>query len=373
MKENNKKIIITLLSILVGFIFGGIILKIAGYPPIEAYKIIIEGIFGSPRYISHTIIRSTPIIITGISVAFAFNTGLFNIGAEGQFIMGSLGAALAGYLLNLPPVLHAIVAIITGAIFAGLWAGIVGVLKAKKGVNEVISSIMLNWVALYFNNYIISKPFFRRPNSDSSFKIMDSAKTLVLGNWKKSEAGKVFLAENKFLGEFLKPSVNYGFVIAIIIAIVIWYILKYTTLGYQLKAVGSNKEAAEYAGIDIEKNIIRSLVIAGAIAGIAGATHVLGVSHQVSLLTAPEEYGFDGMAVSLIGGNNPLGAIPAGLLFGALKYGGGKLNSLMNAPSEVISIMIGVIILFIAMPKLFEMLGESLFKAKDRDRGEKNG
>ncbi len=369
MNKTKSRLVTTLLSIIAGFLVGAIALKIAGFSPIEAYKIIFQGVFGNPRYISHTIIRSTPIIITGISVAFAFNTGLFNIGAEGQFIIGALFATIAGYLLKLPPVIHGIVAILIGALAGGLWAGIVGFLKAKRGVNEVISSIMLNWIALYFNNYLLTKPFLRRPNSDSSYMILDTAKINILGKWKLSESGKAFLANNNFLREFLKPPVNYGFILAVIIAIATWYILKNTSLGFQLKSVGFNKDAAEYAGIDIKKNIIRSMFIAGAIAGLAGATQVLGVTNQVSILMSPEEYGFDGMAVSLIGGNSPLGAIPAGLLFGGLKYGGGKLNSLLNAPSEVINIVIGVIILFIAMPNIFKTLEVLLPK---KDRGDKH-
>lgn len=363
MKKKNG-FLITLLSIGLGMIAGGIILYLAGYNPFLAYEIIITGIIGKPKYIAYTIIRSTPIILTGISVAFAFKTGLFNIGAEGQYIIGSLFAAMVGiYGGFLPPVLHAIVAIIVGGLAAALWGGLVGFLKAKRGVNEVIASIMLNWIALYFNNYLLSFDFLRRPSSDSSYKVLDSAKINILGKWKVSESGRAFLSNNDFLRDIFTTPLNYGFLIAIVVAVIIWYILKHTTLGYQLRAVGFNKDAAEYAGIDIQKNIIRSMAIAGLIAGIAGATQVLGVNHQVSMLAVSEQYGFDGMAVSLIGGNNPLATIPAGLLFGGLKYGGGKLNSSqIKAPSEVVNIIIGTIVFFVAMPKLFTFLSSKLRK-----------
>lgn len=368
MKKKNNSFIVALFSILVGLIIGGIVLLISGYNPIQAYGIMLAGIFGNFKNISYTILRSTPIIITGISVAFAFRAGLFNIGAEGQFIIGSLAAAIVGYYVNLPPVLHGLVAILAGALAAGLWAGITGVLKSKYEVNEVISAIMLNWIALHLNNYMISRPSFRRPNTDASHTILDSAKINILGSWKASSQGREFLKNNKILGDFLTPSLHYGIFIAIGLAFLVWYILEHTTLGYELKAVGHNKEAAEYAGIDIKKNIIRSLMIAGAIAGIAGATQVLGVNYEVGILNAAEGYGFDGMAVSLIGRNHPLATIPAGLLFGALKYGGQKLNSSsLKAPSEVINIMIGIIIIFIAMPKLFDLIKEKTSKEK---RGE---
>lgn len=366
MKKNNK-VLVTLFSVLMGLIVGAIILLIAGYNPIEAYAVMISGIFSRPKYIAYTIVRSTPIILTGVAVTFAFKTGLFNIGAEGQFIVGSLFAVMAGYFLNLPPVIHAIVALLVGALAGGIWAAIVGFLKAKSGVNEVISSIMLNWIALYLSNFALGFDALRRPNSDSSHKILDTASIRILGEWKTSESGRSFLSGNEFLRDFLNPPLNYGIFIAILVAIAIWYILKNTTLGYQLKAVGYNKDAAEYGGINIKKNVVVSMAISGAIAGIAGATQVLGVTEQIGILTATEGYGFDGIAVSLIAGNNPLGAIPAGLLFGGLQYGGAKLNTI-GAPSEIINIVIGVIVFFVAIPKLFEMVRMFFMRNK---RGEK--
>lgn len=367
--NKNNKFFVTMMSIIMGLIVGAIILLIAGFNPLLAYKTMLLGVFGSPKYIVFTITRATPIIITGISVAFAFKTGLFNIGAEGQFIMGALAATLVGYFIKLPRGIHAIVAILVAAIVAGLWAGIAGALKAKRGVNEVISSIMLNWIALYFTNFLLTFQSFRKPNSDSSFPVMDTAKINVLYKWRMSDAGKAVLKNNRMLKDILNP-LNYGILIAIILAFIVWYVLKNTTLGYQLKAVGYNKDAAEYGGIDIKKNIVKSMVIAGMISGIAGATQVLGVNHHVSILAATEGYGFDGMAVSLIAGNNPLATIPAGLLFGALKYGGGKLNSELGAPSEIINIVIGVIVFFVAMPKLFDIF-KKVFTGKKREESVK--
>lgn len=363
MRKN--RFIITLASIILGFIVGAIILLIGGFDPIETYKVMISGVFSQPKYIAWTIVRSTPIILTGISVAFAFRTGLFNIGAEGQFIIGSIFATMAGYFLDLPPFIHVMVAIIIGTLAAGIWGGIIGILKAKFGVHEVISSIMMNWIAVYLNNYFLTFPSFRKPNSDASFSILDSASIRILGDWKLSEAGRAFLNEHEIIKGILNPPLNYGIFIAILVAIAAYYVLKNTTLGYQLKSVGYNRDAAEYGGININKNVILSLAIAGAIAGIAGATQVLGVEEQVGLLNAGQGYGFDGIGVSLIAANNPLATIPAGLLFGGLKYGGGKLNALINVPSEIIDITIGTIIFFVAMPKLIQMMS-SIFKKKKR-------
>ena len=367
MKSKSKnRFFYTFISILLGLIFGSVILKISGTSPIEAYKVIFKGVFGKPSYVAWTMINAVPIILTGISVAFAFNTGLFNIGAEGQYIVGSIGAVLAGYLLKLPPVIHPIVALLCGAICGGIWGGIVGFLKSKFGVNEVISSIMMNWIGFYLSNYLLSFSFLRKPASDNSYSIQPTASIGILQKWKTSPEGLEFLKEHQFLKQFLRPSVNWGFILAIIIAVLIWYILNKTTLGYQLKAVGFNKEAAEYGGINIKRNQVISMTIAGALSGLAGAITVLGVAGNIGMMASQQGYGFDGMAVSLIAGNNPLGCILAGLLFAGLMYGGGKLT-ILGTYSEIIKIVIGIIIFFISMPKLLDLIQSKISRKNNKD------
>lgn len=353
MKRN--RFIYTILAIVLGIIIGSIILLISGTNPVEAYKVIFLGAFGKPKYISWTIVKAVPLILTGLSVAFAFNTGLFNIGAEGQYIVGSIGALVVGLLLDLPPVIHGLVALLVGALCGYLWGAIVGILKAKFQVNEVISSIMMNWIAFYLSNYLLSFPILRSIESDNSYPIKQSASIKIAGAWKMSESGRAYLAQHKFLKDILNPPLNFGIIIAIIAALVVWYILKKTTLGYELRAVGFNEKAAEYGGIDINKSIVKSMGIAGILAGIAGAITVLGVSGDIGIMAAQEGYGFDGMAVALIAGNNPLGTIPAALLYAGLTYGGGKLTTI-GTYSEVVNIIIGIMILFIAMPKLLDMI-----------------
>ncbi|MFR6449271.1 MAG: ABC transporter permease [Peptoniphilus grossensis] len=353
MKRN--RFLYTVLAIVLGIVIGSIILIVSGTNPIEAYKVIFFGAFGKPKYISWTIVKAVPLILTGLSVAFAFNTGLFNIGAEGQYIVGSIGALVVGLLLDLPPVLHGLVALLAGALCGYIWGALVGILKAKFQVNEVISSIMMNWIAFYLSNYLLSFPLLRNIESDNSYPIKKSASIKILGSWKASEAGKAVLANNKFLRDILNPPVNFGIIIAIVAAIVIWYILKKTTLGYELRAVGFNQKAAEYGGISINKSIVTSMGIAGILAGLAGAITVLGVSGNIGIMAGQEGYGFDGMAVALIAGNNPLGTIPAALLYAGLTYGGGKLTTI-GTYSEVVNIIVGIMILFIAMPKLLDMI-----------------
>ena len=353
MKRN--RFLYTVLAIILGILIGSIILLVSGTNPIEAYKVIFFGAFGKPKSISWTIVKAVPLILTGLSVAFAFNTGLFNIGAEGQYIVGSIGALVVGLLVDLPPVLHGLVALLAGALCGYIWGAIVGILKAKFEVNEVISSIMMNWIGFYLSNYLLSFPILRNIESDNSYSIKNTASIKILGAWKTSEAGRAVLANNKFLRDILNPPVNFGIIIAIIAAIVIWYILKKTTLGYELRAVGFNDKAAEYGGISINKSIVTSMGIAGILAGLAGAITVLGVSGNIGIMAGQEGYGFDGMAVALIAGNNPLGTIPAALLYAGLTYGGGKLTTI-GTYSEVVKIIVGIMILFIAMPKLLDMI-----------------
>ena len=361
---NKRMLSYTFMSVLLGLLVGAVILLVIGVNPLEAYKVMILGAFGKPKYLSWTIVEAVPIILTGVAVAFAFRTGIFNIGAEGQFIMGSLGAVIVGVVVKLPPVLHGIVALVAGIIVGAIWGGLVGIFKAKRGVNEVISSIMLNWIAFYFSNYMLTKAFLRKPDSNYSFNIEPSASIRILGKWKQSEAGRAILKNNAFLKGILNPPLHWGIILAVLVAILVWFILKKTTLGYQLKAMGFNRFAAEYGGIDIKKSTVISMAISGGMAGLAGAVQVLGVTGNIGILAAQQGYGFNGIAVSLIAANNPIACIPSGILFAALSYGGGKLNSALDTPSEVINIVIGIIVLFIAMPQFLEWIRRKVASGK---------
>lgn len=345
LKTKNKSFIddavkFSLLSILLGLLVGAVVLVISGNSPITAYGAMIEGIIGKPKYIAWTIIKATPYILTGLSIAFAFKTGLFNIGAEGQFIIGSLVATLVGYGINLPAIIHIPLTIILAGIAGGLWGAIAGFLKSKFGINEVIATIMLNWIAFYLSNFTVSNSFISVENSESSVSIQESASISI--DWMKGIVGPA-------------TAVNWGIIISIILVFVIWFILTKTTLGFELRAVGHNKDAAEYAGIDVGKSILKSMAIAGLLAGVAGAIQVMGVTHNVTVLAAQEGYGFDGIAVALIANSNPIGVIFSGLLFGAFKYGGVKMQS-VGAQSEVINIVIGSIVFFIALSNGLRML-----------------
>ena len=347
---------LTMISILLGFSVGAIVLLLAGFNPMEAYWAILRGTFAKPKYAAYVIIYATPLIITGLSVAFALRTGLFNIGAEGQFIVGAMVAAMAGYCFHLPLALHIPLCLMLAMAAGAVWGGIAGYIKARFGVNEVISTIMLNWTALYLSNWSINLAWFGKMGTGKSYTIQDSARIDLFGQWKVSEAGIDFIRSHPFWGDVLKAPVNAGIVAAIVLAGLVWYILNRTTLGYELRAVGYNPHAAEYGGIDVKRSMVASMSIAGALAGCAGALQVMGVSHKIAKLAIMEGYGFDGIAVSLIGNNTGPGSVFAGLLFGGLKYGGSKIQDAVGAPTEVINIVVGTIILFIAMPRLIQVL-----------------
>ncbi|MBP0979537.1 MAG: ABC transporter permease [Oscillospiraceae bacterium] len=360
-----KPITAITLSILIGFLIGGVILTLAGFDPFRAYLALFNGIFSKPKYISQVIIKSTPLILTGLSVAFAFKTGLFNIGAEGQYIIGTIVAVLTGLFLNLPPVIHFFVVIIIASLAAGVWGGIIGLLKAKFGINEVITSIMFNWIAFYLNNYMVSLPWLRKPGADSSFPIKESAWNVVLNSYKTSESGRKALqnSSSPISEMLLKTDMNYGILIAILICLLIFILLKYTKLGFEFRAVGANKDTSEFVGINIKKNIILSMFVSGAIAGIAGALQITGtMPHRIGLLSAQEGYGFDGMSVALIACSSPIGCIFSGLFLGALKYGGGAIQSQVGAPSEIINIVIGVIMFIVAMSSVFKIISGYISK-----------
>lgn len=331
-KKSFEPIFYSLLAIFFGFLIGFIVLLFTGYDPFLAYKTLFDGIFSKPSFIFQSLIDASPLILTGLSVTFAFKTGLFNIGAEGQYIIGSLVATLVALFFPLPALLLAPVAILLGALAGGLWGGLIGFLKAKHGISEVITSIMMNWIAFYLMNFIIMSEGVREPFSDTSRAIPQAAQinTTLL----RAIAGKT-------------TKVHYGLLITVAVVFLILFILNKTTLGYRLKAVGFNSEAARAAGISVEKSVFTSMAIAGCMAGLAGALQILGVQFRMHQLGAMEGYGFNGLVVAFIGNVSPLGTLLGGLFFGALKFGGSKLT-LIEIPKEVIDILMGTIVYFVA-------------------------
>ncbi|MCF6093165.1 ABC transporter permease [Microaerobacter geothermalis] len=336
--------LIPLMAILLGLLFGALVMLMGGYNPIKAYLALFNKVFGDLYNFGETIRQITPLIFTGLSVAFAFRTGLFNIGAEGQFIMGSLGAVYIGTQFSLPWYIHAPLAIVVGGIMGGLWGAIAGYLKAKRGVHEVITTIMLNWIALFFTNYVVAN-FLRAPGQQRSEMIQPSASITL--NW----LSQVF--DNARL--------HLGTLIALLAAIVFYIILWKTKQGYELRAVGFNPHASEYAGMNVSKNMINAMLIGGIFSGLGGAVEVLGVFKYQSISAGFPGYGFDGIAVALIGANTPLGVVLAAILFGILTFGAPGMKLGAGVPVEVIRIVIASVIFFVAASGIVKSIF-SLFK-----------
>ncbi len=339
---SENRFIHILLSILLGFLVGAVFLVIMNLSVGAAYGRLINSVT-SLKGFSYVVVYSVPYIVVGLSVAFSFKTGVFNIGAEGQFVVGSMAAVCTGILAgNLPkPVL--IPLCFLAAMAAGaVWGIIVGVLKTKWGINEVLSMIMFNWIAFYLSNFIAGIPAIKNDGSAEATKnIADNASLLFSKDFIKS-AG-------------LAPTANWGFIIAIIATLLVWFIIEKTTLGFELKAVGSNKFAAEYGGINVNRSILTALAISGALAGLAGALQVMGMGKRISIFTSQEGFGFAGIVVALIGCSNPFGVLIAGLFYGALMYGGSKLN-LEGVPTQLINVIVGTVVFFIAISVIFENL-----------------
>jgi len=346
LKLHNDVFVVTLLSILMGLVVGALVLALSGFNPGEAYSTMFNGVFSKPKYIAQTIVFSMPLMLTGLSVAFAFRTGLFNIGAEGQYIVGAVTAAYVGYAVHAPAIIHIPLVIFCAGLAGGLYGALAGYLKARFGINEVISTIMLNWVAFYVSNFIVRLPGIQSTGSESTFDIQDTAKISI--DWMKSLVGN-------------SVKVNWGILLALVIAGLVYYYLFRTVQGFELRAVGFNAEAARYAGIDVNKCIIKSMFISGVLSGLAGAVQICGVAFHVSSLAVMEGYGMNGISVALIGSNSPFGVVLAALLFAGLNYGGTKMQTL-QIPGEVVSIVIGAIIFFIAIAQVFRFVTKYLNK-----------
>ena len=337
---SENRFIHILLSILLGFLVGAIFLVVMGLNVGAAYGRLINSVT-SLKGFSYVIVYSVPYIVVGLSVAFSFKTGVFNIGAEGQFVVGSMAAAVVGILCEgLPKPLLIPLCFIAAAAAGAIWGIIVGILKTRRGINEVLSMIMFNWIAFYLSNFIAGIPAIKNSGTAEATKnISDNASLLFSKEFIKNTG--------------LAPTANWGFIIAIIAMVIVWFVIEKTTLGYELKAVGANRFAAEYGGINVNRSILTALAISGALAGLAGALQVMGMGKRISIFSSQEGFGFAGIVVALIGCSNPFGVGVAGLFYGALMYGGSKLN-LEGVPTQLINVIVGTVVFFIAISVIFE-------------------
>ena len=334
-------LVVTVLSVLVGaaiIVFSELL--VPGHPfdlglPLVAYSALLSGALGNPDAIVSTLVYSTPLVFGGLAVGFGFKAGLFNIGAQGQFLVGALGAVMAGVALADAPAPIAIpLAALAGIIAGGIWGFIPGFLKAVSGAHEVVSTIMLNYVAVQLLAALVSGPL-KVPRSPSPV-------TFDVGN----AAFPVILGRNGHL----------GIALALLAAIFVWWLLYRTTWGFEVRAVGANPDAARYAGMRPKLITIATMTFSGALAGLAGTSVLLGVTHSMTS-SFGTTVGFDSIAVALLARSNPLVILPAALLFGGMRAGAGLMQIKAQIPVELVDVLQATILLFlVASPVLRRVL-----------------
>jgi simple sugar transport system permease protein len=327
--------LIPFLAILTAVVLGGIIIASVRGNPFLAYFGLIQGSFGSTRALSETAVWATPYIFAGLAVALAFKGGLFNIGAEGQLAIGAVVAALIGYALpewlggNIPLIIHLPLAVIAGMAGGAFWAAIVGFLKAYTGGHEVINTIMMNYIALNTISFLLNGPMKDRdPNNVIARTplIADSARMPSI---------------------FEGLRVHWGFVLALLVAFGVWWMLNKSTLGFEIRTVGLNPDAAKYAGINVKRTIILTMALSGMLAGLAGTIEVTGLNYRHELGFSIG-YGFDAIAIALLGKSHPLGVVLASILFAAMRNGATRMQFLTQMPVDLISMLQALILLFVA-------------------------
>ena len=353
-KKSNIGFLSSIFAILIGLLVGFVVLFICNpSQAVPGFFTIITGSFThGAKGVGQIFYYATPIILTGLSVGFAFNTGLFNIGASGQFMVGGLGAVVIGILAKDLGPMHWIVALLGGMALGMLWGAVPGLLKAYFNVNEVIASIMMNYIGMYATNWIVK-------STPALFNALrnESKNVAATANIPKMGLDKLFPGS----------SLNGGFIIAVIAIVVIWVILYKTNLGFELKACGHNRFAAKYAGINEKKNIMLAMVIAGALSGLAGAIVMLsGTGAHIKIVDVVAGEGFTGISVALLGLSHPFGILASAIFIAYLTAGGFYLQ-LFEFSTEIIDIIVAVIIYFSAFSLIVKILINK-FKQKKNDK-----
>jgi len=286
--------------------------------------------------ITESLVASTPYIFAGLAVALGFRCGLFNIGAEGQFFIGALCSAWVGYTFtNLPWFIHLPLALLAGALGGAFWGAIPGYLKAATGGHEVVNTIMMNWISFRLSDWLLNGPM-KAPGFRPITPQIEAT----------AELPRLFPPPLRF---------HVGFFLALAVAAVVYWLLFKTTIGFEIRAVGANPDAARYAGMSIARNFVLAMTLSGALAGLAGSSQVLGTDHWVGQGFSAG-YGFDAIALALLGKSHPVGVVLAALLFGTLRSGATRMQSIAGIPIDIISIIQGLVIVFVAAPAIIRWL-----------------
>lgn len=323
----SKYLMTAITSILVGLLAGAVPILLCGENPLEVYNIMLSGAIGSKMELGETLIKSTVLIFTSLSYAFAYKCGLINVGAEGQLYIGAVFTTFAGtHFGYLPRFLHITLCILSGTLGGALWGEIVGFLKVKFNSNEVITTVMFNYIAINISNYMASGPMIEPPGTyPHSARIYESAKLTRLMDGSR---------------------LHMGICIAVLAVFAYHIYFKYFASGFAMRIVGKNPKAANYSGINVPKHLLLSMLVSGGLAGIAGSMEILGVQYRL-LQDFSSGYGFDGIAAALLGNNSGFGIVFSSFLFGMFKSGGNMVQMLTKVPMSIISLIQGIIILFI--------------------------
>lgn len=338
-----RPLLVSILAILFGFVMGAFLLLASQADPLECFLYLFQGGLSTVTRLFNTFANAIPLIFTGLSVTFAYKTGLFNIGATGQMMIAGLASVIVALTLDAPRVILMPAVVLAGLLAGAIWGGIQGLLKSRFNVNEVVSGIMMNWIAHWSVYYIVSD-FFQSPSMLTESQTIPDAASLR-SPWLYELTGS--------------SSFNWAFVIALASVLFVQFLLKYTVTGYNMKAVGFNAEAAEYGGISVGRNTVLAMAIAGALAGLAGVAYYCGYSSSIRIGVQPSQ-GFDGIAVALLGNLSPVGVIFAAIFFAILQTGKGFMNAMIHVAPEIADTIIAIIIYFAAISKLVDLYFDRL-------------
>jgi len=360
--DHSIDVLMPLLAVALALLIGAGMLVLMDADPVKAYQALWEGAFGTKNAVADTLIKATPLLLVGIGTCISFRGGVVNIGGEGQMIMGGLAAVAVGLKIeNQDPTLIIPLALVASFLAGAIWGAVAGILKAFSGVNEILSTIMLNQIAALTMMYLVRNTFIDPRQVSTAAPIPETAR--LPREYDLPRLGGALDKVWGWLGldggasTWSTTLVHIGIVIAIILAAVVYVLLWRTTVGYRIRAVGKNPRAARYAGINVRYYVVLSLLLSGGFAGLAGGIQVLGVRHRMNAegggIAFTGNAGFNGIVAALFGRLHPLGTIPASLLFGALLVGGNKLQRAVQVPSALITALIGLVIVFVVSSDIF--------------------
>lgn len=334
--------LLPVVAVLAALAVGAIILLMLGANPVTAYGALLEGAFGSGNAVAETIVKATPLLLVGLGICIAFRGNVINIGGEGQMVVGALLGTLVGLsLTNWPGWVVVPLALIAGFAGGAIWGGIPGVLKAYFGVNEILSTVMMNAIAVQAMNYLLRGPMIDPAQMELASRIPQTAA----------------LPQAFRLPRLVPTRLHLGTAIAVVLAVVVYILLWRTTLGYRIRAVGENPDASRYGGIHVNRHVVVALLLSGAFAGLAGAVQVFGLNYRMitdgSATGFTGSAGFNGIVAALFGQLHPLGTIPASFLFGALLVGANKLQRAMQVPSAFIIALNGLVVVFVVSSEIW--------------------